>query len=81
MCGIRASHVVRSWASLPNDAQMRLCFKNLEYKCLVKISPVDRKCSLTFYISVHYASTDHILTSEKRDEMKPCISYRDIFRG
>ena len=82
MCGIGASHMVRCWAPVLNDSQMKIYFKKkLEPKCLVKTSPVDKKCFLTCYISMHHASPDPILTFEKRDEMTPCISYGDIFRG
>ena len=51
------------------------------HKCLVEILPIDEKDSPTFYTRVHRGSIGPILlTSEKRDEMKPCnISARFRF--
>ena len=43
-------------------------------RCLVKITPVVEKGFLTFYTRVHYGNVSPILTSEKRDEMKPCLA-------
>ena len=45
---------------------------------LEKISPVDEKCSLTFYARVHHGSLDPILASEKRAERESCLAYGDI---
>ena len=78
---MRASHFVRSLVPLPNDAQTRHCFQNLEYQMSRKNITVDEKGTLTFFTRVHHGSIGPILTYEKRDEVHSCISYGGVFRG